>query len=78
MDESMICKAAIMAGAIDNKKGGIVSFLITPPVQSVSIIFFIESGLVVDIIWLFVLSVSGLCEKRGLFAVGMAGALRIC
>ncbi len=37
MDESLICKAAIMSGVIDNIKGGIVSFNITRPIPSVSI-----------------------------------------
>jgi hypothetical protein len=36
MDESLICRAAIVSGAIDNKKGGVVSFVIVDPVQSVS------------------------------------------
>lgn len=36
MDDSMICTAAIMSGAITNKKGGTVSFIIKPPIASVS------------------------------------------
>jgi hypothetical protein len=36
MDESLICKAAIMSGVIDNSKGGVVSFNITKPISSVS------------------------------------------
>ena len=39
MDESLICKAAILSGAID-KKGGIVNFVITKPTPSVSILLF--------------------------------------
>jgi hypothetical protein len=36
MDESLICRAAIMSGAID-RRGGIVNFVLTKPTPSVRI-----------------------------------------
>ena len=41
MDESLICKAAILAGAID-RRGGIVNFIITKPSPSVRIHMYVR------------------------------------
>ncbi len=36
MDDSLICKAGIISGAITDKTGGIVNFMITKPSSSVN------------------------------------------
>lgn len=69
----MICKAAIMAGSIDNKKGGVLSFVIRPPQPSVRMRFFFHL-LLLSILVTIVHSVPGLCQKRNIFAVGVAGS----